>query len=96
MKALKVGKFRLLLIISMLNWFANTFVYNGLSFNIGALSGNPYVNYVIGSAVETFAIAVCLVVLQKLRRKIPYSIFLVGAGLCLISIAFVPPSMLLN
>ena len=74
-KALKIGKFRLLLVITMLNWFANTFVYNGLSFNIGALSGNPYLNYIIGSAVETVAIASCMFVLEKMKRKIPYSIF---------------------
>lgn len=76
----------------MLNWFSDTFVYNGISFNIGDLSGNPYTNYVISSSVETVAIFTCMFVFEKMRRKIPYTAGLILAGLCLISIAFVPQS----
>jgi hypothetical protein len=90
LKALRMPKFRFSLLISMLNWFSNTFVYNGISFNIGSLSGDPYINYVIGLGVETVAIVMCMIAFEKLRRKPTYSVCLFGVGFSLISIAFVP------
>lgn len=74
----------------MLNWLGNTFTYDGLSFNIGALGGNPYANYAYSSLVELAGLIASHIALEKLGRKKPYCTCLVLAGLALVSIAFVP------
>ena len=90
--AFKSGKFRIRLLVTMLNWLGNTFTYDGLSFNIGALGGNPYKNYLYSSIVELGGLIASHIALEKLGRKKPYCICLVLAGVSLISIAFVPES----
>lgn len=90
MLALRSKKFRLRLVVTMLNWLGNTFAYDGLSFNIGALGGNPYKNYVYSSLVELAGLIASHVALEKLGRKKPYSACLILAGLSLVSIAFIP------
>lgn len=74
----------------MINWFGNTFVYDGLSFNIGALGGNPYLNYVYGALVELAGISASHFALEKIGRKVPYTVCLLLAGLSLVSIAVIP------
>jgi Na+/melibiose symporter-like transporter len=90
MIALKSGKFRIRLLVTMLNWLGNTFAYDGLSFNIGALGGNPYLNYIYSAVVELGGLIASHIALEKLGRKRPYCICLVLAGLSLVSISFVP------
>jgi Na+/melibiose symporter-like transporter len=85
--------FRYRLAVTMLNWFANTFVYDGLSFNVSdILGGNLYLNYVYGACVELAGVSASHFGLEKFGRKKPYSICLLLAGASLVSIAFVPKS----
>lgn len=72
---------------------ANTFVYDGLSFNIGALAGDPYLNFVYSSLIELGGIITSHFALEKYGRKIPYSICLFLAGVSLLCIQFVPTSI---
>jgi hypothetical protein len=76
----------------MCNWFGNTFVYDGLSFNVGVLGGNPYLNYLYSSLIELAGVSASHFALEKFGRKWPYSICLLLAGASLVSIAFVPAS----
>ncbi len=41
----------------MINWFTNSFVYNGLSYNIDVLGGDPYLNFLYSSLAELAGVA---------------------------------------
>ena len=80
-------------LVTLLNWFANTFVYDGLSFNTGALAGNPFLNAFYSALVELAGIGSSHWAYSKIGRKIPYTINIFLAGASLVCIAFVPISM---
>lgn len=88
--ALGSRKFLIQLSVATLNWFGNTFVYDGLSFNIGALGGNPYLNYLYSALVELAGLMVSHYSLEKYGRKKPYSFVFILAGVSLLCIQFVP------
>ncbi len=53
----KNKKILLIIIASMINWFTNSFVYNGLSYNIDVLGGDPYLNFLYSSLAELAGVA---------------------------------------
>ena len=52
MSIFKNRKIFLMIIASMINWFTNSFVYTGLSYNIDFLGGDPYLNFLYSSLAE--------------------------------------------
>lgn len=89
-QAIKSKTFCIQFVVTNISWFGNNFVYDGLSFSIGSLGGNPFVNYAIGSSVEFIGVFASHYALDKFGRKYSYCLFLVFGGLALISIGFVP------
>ena len=53
----KNRKILLIIFASMINWFTNSFVYNGLSYNIDVLGGDPYLNFLYSSLAELAGVA---------------------------------------
>lgn len=74
----------------LLNWLTNTLVYYGISFNTGELAGDPYLNFTLSVTLELVAILVSHYVLEKIGRKIPYSVNMALSGLVLLMVLFVP------
>nr|XP_053631352.1 organic cation transporter protein-like [Cherax quadricarinatus] len=75
------------------NWFVNSGVYYGLSLNTGNLGGNAYLNFVISGAVELPALAITILLLDRVGRRIPLCFFLVMGGLVLVSTMFIPKDL---
>ena len=59
-------------LILYFNWFANSFVYYGLTLNSGNLGGTIMVNFLLNGAMEIPAYAFSLWILLKRGRKVPY------------------------
>ncbi|XP_064652002.1 organic cation transporter protein-like [Lineus longissimus] len=69
------------------NWFVNSFVYYGLSLNGGAL-GDVYINSAISAAVEFPAYVFCILILDRIGRRLPLAgTMIVGGAACL---GFIP------
>jgi len=67
-------------------FMVNTLVYYGLSFNVDSLAGNLYVNNVINGAVELLAYIMCILLLDKLGRKLMLGGLMIGGGaICIAS-----------
>lgn len=79
----------------LLNWLTNTLVYYGISFNTGELAGDPYLNFTLSVLLELAAILVSHYTLDKIGRKIPYSINMAMSGIVLILVLFVPKGIAL-
>ena len=78
------------LCILMPAWIASSLVYWGISFNIGDLSGNLYVNVIISGAVEIPANVMPFILVHYIGRKKTQVFSLSAAGLfCLVSVPFV-------
>ena len=77
----------------MFNWLANTFVYNGISYNTSELAGDPYVNFALSATVEMIAILASHYTLEKFGRKIPYSINMGLTGVALLIVMFIPKDL---
>ena len=75
-----------------MNWIANTLVYDGLSFNIGALAGDPFLNAFYSALVELAGTMVSHVAYTKIGRKYPYITAMFLAGTSLVAISIVPLS----
>ena len=72
--------------------FGNTFVYDGLTFSIGGLAGDPYLNNTYSALVELAGIIASHIAFTKIGRKIPYTVNMFIAGAVLVCISFVPAS----
>uniref|UniRef100_A0ABM0MNT3 Solute carrier family 22 member 21-like n=1 Tax=Saccoglossus kowalevskii TaxID=10224 RepID=A0ABM0MNT3_SACKO len=68
-------------------WFANSFVYYGLSVNVTSLSDNPYASFFLYGAVEIPAYLLTWYLLDKVGRRLLICVFMVIGGLSLIIIA---------
>lgn len=68
------------------NWLVNALVYYGLSLNTENLAGSPYLNFMLAGAVEIPAYALCILLLNRMGRRIPLiaSMYLGGLA-CIIS-----------
>lgn len=79
------------LLVSLLQWFTNDFVYHGISINIDNLGGNPYFNYLCLTIIELVGVTASHYMLNRFGRKKPYLInFALIAG-SLLAVGFIPP-----
>uniref|UniRef100_F6R060 Major facilitator superfamily (MFS) profile domain-containing protein n=1 Tax=Ciona intestinalis TaxID=7719 RepID=F6R060_CIOIN len=67
----------------MFNWFVNSFVYYGISLNAGALAGDIFVNNTLNGVMEIGSYVLCILLMDRIGRRILLSgmMFLSGIGL---------------
>ncbi|GFG35119.1 hypothetical protein Cfor_09607 [Coptotermes formosanus] len=74
----------------VLNWFANSLVYYGLSLNTGKLFGNPYLVLFIAALVEYPSYIMIVLLMDRLgRRSLLSTLMLLGGFSCIIA-AYIP------
>ncbi|KAF5282998.1 hypothetical protein FQA39_LY04869 [Lamprigera yunnana] len=74
-------------------WVACIFVYNGLTINSVALSGNSYLDFILTMFVELPGALVAFFVVDRLGRKLTFAAgFFISAVSCICTI-FVPPEL---
>ncbi|CAK8674959.1 unnamed protein product [Clavelina lepadiformis] len=69
----------------MFNWFVNSLVYYGVSLNAGALAGDLYLNNTLNGVMEITSFIICLLLLDRLGRRIMLSALLFVAGIGLLA-----------
>ncbi|OXA41750.1 organic cation transporter protein [Folsomia candida] len=72
------------------NWFANSLVYYGLSFNIGTLPGNPFFILFLNGLAEFPGYFIVIVLSDRTGRRSLSSLLLFLGGLSCVVIAFIP------
>ncbi|XP_055954670.1 organic cation transporter protein-like [Patella vulgata] len=71
-------------LIVFFNWFVASVTYFGLTLNVANLSGDVYLNFTIGNIAETIAYVLCIILLDRLGRKVLHcSVMLIGGLACL-------------
>ncbi|KAK6169201.1 hypothetical protein SNE40_020297 [Patella caerulea] len=71
-------------LIVFFNWFVASVTYYGLTLNVTNLSGDVYLNFTIGNIAETIAYILCIILLDRLGRKVLHcSVMLIGGLACL-------------
>ncbi|TRY70254.1 hypothetical protein TCAL_07532 [Tigriopus californicus] len=79
-------------------WFSVSLSYYGISYSIPNLSGDRYLNFMIGGGIELGAYLLAFVVLNGFGRKYPLMIYLfLSGGLCIGTVAvrqYVPDSFI--
>lgn len=69
-------------------WFSVSLSYYGISYSIPNLSGDRYLNFMIGGGIELGAYLLAFVVLNGFGRKYPLMIYLLlSGGLCIGTVA---------
>lgn len=76
-------------IILYFNWFANSFVYYGLTLNSGNLGGSYQLNFFLNGLFEFPAYTLSLYIILKCGRKMPYVGLMLIGGLVLLSTLFI-------
>ena len=72
-------------LITVFHWFVCSGVYYGMSFSVGGLTGNLYLNFFLLALVEIPAIILVVLVNNSLGRKKTVCLFmLVASGSCLV------------
>ena len=69
--------------------FSVSLSYYGISYTIPNLSGDRYLNFIIGGGIELAAYMLAFVVLNGFGRKYPLMIYLLLSGLLCISVVSV-------
>ena len=69
--------------------FAVSLSYYGISYTIPNLSGDRYLNFIIGGGIELAAYMLAFVVLNGFGRKYPLMIYLLLSGILCISVVSV-------
>ncbi|XP_065575614.1 organic cation transporter protein-like [Artemia franciscana] len=83
---LKKPRLRARLLNACFSWFANSFVYYGLSFNSAALEGNPHLMLFLVSVVELPAYVFTPLLVDRIGRRCTMSIFMLFGGvICIVS-----------
>ncbi|CAH1226918.1 SLC22A4 [Branchiostoma lanceolatum] len=75
------------------SWFVCTAAYYGLSLGSAELPGDPYLNYILSSCTEIFAILVAWATMDRWGRKPPVIAALILAGLSCGATAGVPKDL---
>ncbi|KAK7107421.1 organic cation transporter protein-like [Littorina saxatilis] len=74
-------------VILCLNWLVCSMVFYGLSLNSGNLGGSVYVNFQLMAVVELIAYTGCVLLLNRLGRKVTHiGCMMLGGGACLSTI----------
>ena len=69
--------------------FSVSLSYYGISYTIPNLSGDRYLNFIIGGGIELAAYMLAFVVLNGFGRKYPLMIYLLLSGILCISVVSV-------
>ena len=77
-------------LILYFNWFANSFVYYGLTLNSGNLGGTIMINFLLNGLTEIPAYSFALFILLKKGRKLPYATFMLLGGVFLFLTIVIP------
>ncbi|KAK7107420.1 organic cation transporter protein-like [Littorina saxatilis] len=72
------------------NWLVNALVYYGLSLNTENLAGSPYLNFCLAGAVEIPAYLLCIVLLNRVGRRLPLIVTMYLGGLACILSGVIP------
>ncbi|KAK6169655.1 hypothetical protein SNE40_020657 [Patella caerulea] len=75
-------------LIVFFNWFVASMTYYGLTLNVANLSGDTYLNFTIYNVAETVAYILCLILLDRLGRKILHCCFMLIGGIACLSTMF--------
>lgn len=74
-------------VILCCNWLVCSMVFYGLSLNSGNLGGSVHVNFQLMAIVEILAYAACVLLLNRLGRKVVHiACMILGGGACLSTI----------
>lgn len=74
--------------IIFLNWIVVSMVYYGLSLNTGNLAGDFYLNFAISGLIEFPADTLCILLLDRVGRKLLHCISMVVGGVACICTIF--------
>nr|KAG5705621.1 hypothetical protein BaRGS_034819 [Batillaria attramentaria] len=72
------------------NWLVNALVYYGLSLNTENLAGSPYINFCIAGAVEIPAYIMCILLLNRVGRRLPLIVTMYLGGVACILSGIIP------
>ncbi|XP_046363834.2 organic cation transporter protein-like [Haliotis rufescens] len=75
-------------LVIFFNWFVVNIVYYGLGLNVQNLSGDIYLNYTISSAVETMSYVACVLLLDRVGRKLLHCTSMFVGGLACVAVLF--------
>jgi MFS family permease len=73
-------------VIFFFTWFANAFVYYGISLNIGEIGGNLYWNFFLAGLVEFPSYILCMASFRYIGRRPLLAVTMLGAGICCFAI----------
>ncbi|XP_060068379.1 organic cation transporter protein-like [Ylistrum balloti] len=74
-------------LIIFFNWAVVSMVYYGLSLNTGNLGGDFYVNFLLSGLVEFPAYTLCLVLLDRVGRRILHAACMIVGGIaCIVTL----------
>nr|XP_022333445.1 organic cation transporter protein-like [Crassostrea virginica] len=73
-------------IIIFCNWFVISFIYFGLTLNIGKLGGNLYINFTVSCVMEFFGYLLCIFMDRTGRKPMHLTMMFLSGISCLASI----------
>ncbi|XP_078485020.1 organic cation transporter protein-like isoform X1 [Ciona intestinalis] len=80
---------RLTTVKIMFNWFVNSFVFYGISLNAGALAGDIFVNNTLNGVMGMGSNIFCMLVMDKIGRRLLLTLMLLLAGCGLLASAII-------
>jgi len=75
-------------IILYFTWFANAYVYYGISLNIGVIGGNLFVNFALAGLIEVPSYLLTIYLFNYMGRKTITAYYMLAAGFCCLVISF--------
>ena len=81
----KTPNMRKATIVLYFTWFVCTFAYYGFSLNTNNLGGDPFINFLISSAVEFPAYAASMLFIKRFGRRKPLILLLIIGGIASLS-----------
>ncbi|KAK6170919.1 hypothetical protein SNE40_019202 [Patella caerulea] len=75
-------------LIVFFNWFVVSTIYYGLGLNVSNLSGDSYLNFTIANIAETVSYALCILLLDRLGRKVLHSSAMLLGGIACLATMF--------
>ncbi|RUS91567.1 hypothetical protein EGW08_000682 [Elysia chlorotica] len=85
----KTPRMRIYSCILFFLFFVNSLAYFGISLGTPVMHGNPFINLFLLGAVEIPAYIICVVVCQRVGRKVPLWVFLLMCGIVNITAMFI-------
>ncbi|GFS02943.1 solute carrier family 22 member [Elysia marginata] len=85
----KTPRMRLYSFILFFLFFVNSLAYFGISLSTPVMHGNPFMNLFLLGVVEIPAYIICVIVCQRVGRKVPLWVFLLMCGIVNISAMFI-------